>query len=124
MTARSRGSAVQSPPQFKTIPLQDELTRVERDLRFHPSTVEHPTTLSREQVDRFNQEGYLKPFRAFSAEEMTEQRAYFDRLLAQVLAEGGSSYSISTANLKYGRVYDLLTHPRIVARVRDLLGEN
>ena len=34
------------------------------------------------------------------------------------------SYSISSAHLRYGRVYDILTHPRIVAYVRDILGEN
>src|SRR3989442_7292474 len=55
---------------------------------------------------------------------MAAHRAYFDALLARVLAEGGSSYSISTAHLKYGKMYDLLTHPRIVRCVRDMLGEN
>jgi hypothetical protein len=41
-----------------------------------------------------------------------------------VLASGQDSYSIKTAHLLYGRVYDLLTNPRIVAHVTDLLGEN
>jgi len=40
------------------------------------------------------------------------------------LAAGGDSYSISTAHLRYGRVYDILTHPRIVACIKDLIGEN
>src|SRR5262245_24062804 len=115
---------MQAQTQFKTIPLHDEVTAMERDLRFHPSPVENPRTLSRQQVESFNREGYLKGFRIFSSEEMAEHRAYFDDLLARVLAAGGSSYSISTAHLKYGRVYDLLTHPRIVAHVRDLLGED
>jgi hypothetical protein len=110
--------------QFKTIPNQNELEQVERDLRFHPSPVTAPATLSAEQVETFNREGYLKGLRIFSPEEMAEHRAYFDELLAQVLAAGGSSYSISTAHLKHGRVYDLLTHPAIVARVKDLLGDN
>jgi ectoine hydroxylase-related dioxygenase (phytanoyl-CoA dioxygenase family) len=60
----------------------------------------------------------------FSAAEIGEIRGYFDALLAKVLAAGGDSYSISTAHAKYGRVFDLLRHPRIVACVRDLLGEN
>src|SRR5439155_13695044 len=60
----------------------------------------------------------------FSTEEADANRRYFDELLARVLAAGGDSYSISTAHLKYGRVYDLLTEPRIVALVRDLLGED
>jgi non-heme Fe2+,alpha-ketoglutarate-dependent halogenase len=115
---------MQAPTQFKTIPAHEEVARMERDLRFHPSTVKDPQVLTPEQVEAFNREGYLKGFRVFSSEEMAEHRAYFDALLARVLAEGGSSYSISTAHLKYGKVYDLLTHPRIVAHVKDLLGEN
>ncbi len=110
--------------QFRTIPKQDELATVARDLRFHPSTVTDPRTLSRQQVERFNRDGYLKGFRIFSAAEMAAHRADFDDLLERVLAAGGSAYSISTAHLKYGKVYDLLTHPRIVAHVRDILGEN
>ena len=49
--------------------------------------------------------------------EVVDFRGYFDELLAKVIAAGGDSYSISTAHLKHGRVYDLLTHPRIVAAV-------
>jgi non-haem Fe2+, alpha-ketoglutarate-dependent halogenase len=113
---------MQAPSQFKTIPQHGELEQIERDLGFHPSTVENPEALTREQVARFNGEGYLKGLRIFSPEEMAEHRVYFDVLLARVLAEGGSSYSISTAHLKYGKVYDLITHPRIVRHVRDILG--
>jgi non-haem Fe2+, alpha-ketoglutarate-dependent halogenase len=119
-----KGQSMQSTPQFKTIPSHDEITHLERDLRFHPSTVRNPQTLTRLQVDAFNRDGYVKGLRIFSSEEMAEHRAYFDALLARVLAEGGSSYSISTAHMKYGQVYDLITHPRIVRCVRDLLGEN
>ncbi len=111
-------------PRFRTIPLHDEIAVMKRDLRFHPAVEQDGTVLTAEQVARFNREGYLKPFRIFSAAEIGEIRAYFDVLLARVLAEGGTSYSISTAHLKHGRVYDILTHPRIVALVRDLLGEN
>src|SRR5262245_53373547 len=113
-----------APPEFKMTPGQTELKDIPRDLRFHPSTVEKPTTLTREQVDRYNREGFLKGIRIFSPEEMMAHRRYFDGLLARVLAAGGDSYSISTAHLKYGPVYDLLRHPRIVACVKDILGEN
>ena len=106
------------------IPKTGELKQVERDLRFHPSTVTAPRTLTRKQVDSFNREGYLKPLRIFDDQEIVAIREYFDRLLAATLAAGGNSYSISTAHLRYGRVYDLLTHPRIVAFIRDLLGED
>jgi non-heme Fe2+,alpha-ketoglutarate-dependent halogenase len=106
------------------IPKSDELSQIERDLRFHPSTVTEPRALTPGQVAAFNRDGYIKPLRIFEAAEMADIRAYFDELLAQTLAAGGNSYSISTAHLLYGRVYDLLTHPRIVAYVKDLLGED
>ena len=106
------------------IPNATELDRLERDLRFHPSTTRNPRGLSAAQIDAFNTTGYLKPLPIFSPEEITGIRAYFDDLLARTLAAGGDSYSISTAHLRHGRVYDLLTHPRIVERVADLLGEN
>jgi len=113
-----------APTTPKFVPSADELSRVERDLRFHPSTVEDPRTLTRAEIERFNRDGYLKGMHIFDNAEIAEIRRYFDDLLARTLAAGGDSYSISTAHLRYGRVYDLLTDPRLVARVRDLLGDN
>lgn len=111
-----------APTTFATIPGQDDLSSVPRDLSFHPSANPSPRILSQEQVARFNREGYLMPFRLFSQEEIADLRAYFDRLLAKYLAEGKDSYSISSAHLRHGRVWDLLTHPRVVSLVSDLLG--
>jgi hypothetical protein len=111
-------------PSPKFIPTPEELNRLERDLRFHPSAVENPRTLTVDQVAAFNRDGYLKGIRIFTHLEITAIREYFDQLLARTLAAGGDSYSISTAHLRYGPVYDLLTHRRIVALVTDLLGEN
>jgi non-heme Fe2+,alpha-ketoglutarate-dependent halogenase len=112
------------PAEFKVVPGQDEIHQMDRDLRFHPVDNEHPQALSVAQIEQFNRNGYLKSIRIFDQAESLENRRYFDDLLARTLASGGTSYSISTAHLKYGRVYDLLTDRRIVAYVRDLLGEN
>ena len=109
-------------PSF--IPTTNELNRVQRDLRFHPSTTENPRVLTREQIAAFNRDGYLKGIRIFDETEIAEIRRYFDELLARTLAAGGDSYSISTAHMRYGRVYDILTDARIVARIKDLLGVN
>jgi non-haem Fe2+, alpha-ketoglutarate-dependent halogenase len=109
-------------PNF--IPSTEELSHLKRDLRFHPSTTEHPKILTAEQVAAFNRNGYLAGIRIFDEQEIAAIRQYFDELLARTLAAGGDSYSISTAHLRYGRVYDILTHPRIVMRIKDLLGEN
>ena len=106
------------------IPKTDELSQIERDLRFYPCTVTEPRALACEQVAAFNRDGYLKPLRIFDGQEIAAIRAYFDEILSQTVAAGGNSYSISTAHLRYGRVYDLLTHPRIVACVKDLLGDD
>jgi len=111
-------------PQFKIIPDNTELDQIDRDLRFHTLGIENPSTLTREQIAAFNRDGFLKALRIFNEDEIAAHRRYFDGLLERVIAAGGDSYSISTAHLKYPEVYDLLRHPRIVAVVNDLLGEN
>ncbi len=111
-------------PKFQIVPDAEQLSQIARDVRFHPATTANPQTLSQEQVEQFNRDGYLRPIRIFSEHEINGIRGYFDELLARVMAEGGDSYSISTAHLKYGRVYEILTDSRIVNCVRDLLGEN
>ncbi len=95
-----------------------------RDLRFHPSKNENPKLLTGEQIASFNKDGFVTGIRMFDQVEATEIRQYFDGLLAQYLSEGKDSYSITTAHMKHGKVYDLLTDPRIVAYVKDILGEN
>jgi non-heme Fe2+,alpha-ketoglutarate-dependent halogenase len=112
------------PTEFSIIPSQQELEQIQRELRFHPSPVHDPRTLTAEQVEFFNRCGYLKGLRIFTPDEIASHRQYFDELLARVLAAGGNSYSISSAHLKYGRVYDLLTDRRIVEHVADLLGDD
>src|SRR5262249_15633847 len=117
---RRRREDRMNQPAF--IPTSGELSTLDRDLRFHPSTVTNQQILTKALIDNFNHDGYLKGIRIFALAEINEIRAYFDDLLARTLAAGGDSYSISTAHLRHGRVYDLLTHPRIVAYVADLLG--
>jgi hypothetical protein len=110
------------PTTFASMPGGDELSQVPRDLRFHSCTNPAPKVLTPAQIERFNRDGYLKPFRTVEPVEIAEIRSYFDRLLARYFAEGKDSYSISSAHLRHGRVWDLLTNPRIVAIVSDLLG--
>jgi len=110
--------------EFHVTPEADTLAQIPRDLHFYPSDNTNPQVLTPAQIDEFNTNGHLRNLRVFDEQEIAEIRSYFDALLAKVIAAGGDSYSISTAHAKYGRVYDILTHPRIVALVRDLLGEN
>jgi len=115
-------SSTTSP--FKITPDQSDLDQIPRDLKFYPSTVADPKVLTKDQVQSFNENGYVKPIRIYSDDEMVELRGYFDQLLERVLAAGGNSYSISSAHLTYGRVWDIVTNPRVVALVQDILGEN
>lgn len=110
--------------QFKVIPKPDELAQLDRRLKFHPSTVTNPLALTREQVAAYNRDGYVKGIRIFSDEEITACRRFLDDILARTLSSGGNSYSIISAHVKYGAVYDLMKHPRIVAYVNDILGED
>ena len=71
-----------------------------------------------------NDQGFIKWLSVFDTSEITKIRTYVDELLAKVSAEGGNSYSISSAHLTHGPIYDLVNNPRIVAYVKDLLGEN
>lgn len=109
---------------FAMIPTQEELDGIDRELQFFPTANDAPAALSPAQIEQYNRDGYVSGLRIVDAAEADEHRRYFDELLERVKAAGGDSYSISSAHLKFAGVYDLLTHPRIVACVRDLLGEN
>jgi len=113
---------VPPPITFRTIPGQGDLSEVARDLSFHPRANAAPKILTPGQIDAFNRDGYLKPIRLFDGAEIADLRTYFDGLLAAYTAEGQDSYSISSAHLRHGRVWDIITHPSIVAVVADLLG--
>ncbi len=109
---------------FKIVPDENELQALERTIGFHPTRNDNPQTLSPKQIADFNQYGYIAPISIYSDEEINSIREYFDDLLGRVVAEGGTSYSISSAHMKYGPVYDILTNSKIVACVKDLLGDN
>ncbi len=113
-----------APNIFQPIPGQDELQQIPRDLSFHPCANTNPKVLTREQIAHFNQNGYILPLRIFTENEIAGLRTYFDNLLAKYMSEGKDSYSISSAHLRHARVWDVLTNPRIVAIVSDLLGES
>ena len=109
---------------IKKFDILPNVTKEDRDLRFRPVDNSVLDILSAEQITHYNKQGFITPVRIFGDMEIAESRAYFDDLLKRVLDTGGDSYSISSAHLEYGRVYDLLAHPNIVSVVKDLLGEN
>ncbi|MFH5802434.1 phytanoyl-CoA dioxygenase family protein [Alienimonas sp. DA493] len=113
-----------APVAFDAFDATPDVSGEVRDLRFRPADPHAATVLSPEQVAQFNDRGFVAPLPAFDPAEADRIRAYFDGLLADALAAGKDSYSLSTAHLAHGGVYDLLTHPTLVAYAADLLGEN
>lgn len=109
---------------YSIIPSADELQSMQRDLKFYHVENSAPQALSTSQIEHYNTRGFIAPLDVYSPTEIADIRGYFDQLLERVVAEGGNSYSISSAHLKYGPVYDILTNPRIVEYISDLFGEN
>lgn len=113
---------------FAIIPDRESISSVDRDIRFFPTAVRsesgRPKNLSSADIQTWNRDGYLGPLDVYDSETMNDIRQYFDRLLADTLAAGGDSYSISSAHLKHARVWEMLTNPTIVSYVCDLLGDD
>ena len=109
---------------FDITPDDSSLASIARDLKFHHAAAIEPKTLTTEQVQCYNTNGYIRPLDAYSAEDIADIRQYFDKLLEETIAAGGNSYSISTAHMKHGRVYDMLTNPILVDYVADILGDD
>ncbi len=115
---------MQQQTEFAIIPDANDIAKLDRSIGFHPCENQSPVHLSSEQVEQWNQAGYLSPLDVLTPPEADSLRQYFDALLGDAQAAGKDSYSISSAHLKHARIYDLLADPRIVNVVSDLLGEN
>jgi non-heme Fe2+,alpha-ketoglutarate-dependent halogenase len=103
---------------------EDQLAQLDRDLRFYQARCEHPRRLTQEQIQFFNERGYLKGIRIFTDAEADVNRRGFDRLLENVAQAGGNSYSINGYHERSRMIYDLVKNPLILEYVQDLLGLN
>ena len=97
---------------------------LQRDLRFVPLGVDEPKVLTPEQIDRYNTDGFLFPIDIFSATEMAEIRAYIDDLVPKALAAGWGNYDVVNWHKTCRGIWDLITEPRIIDVVADLLGDS
>jgi ectoine hydroxylase-related dioxygenase (phytanoyl-CoA dioxygenase family) len=100
-------------------------TEGDRDLNFYPVDTGGAETLSVEQLKHFNEAGYISPIDVFSSAEADDIRSYIDDLLDRVLSapDRRNSYSINTYHLVCRKLYDLAVEPRILACVKNILGE-
>src|SRR5690242_4725827 len=76
--------------------------------------------LTREEVLRFMNEGYLGPFTLCSPEEMAVLRGRIER---EVLTDPGPSGNpVQSRHLDRRVVYDICSHPAIVDRMAAIFG--
>ena len=68
--------------------------------------------------------GYLFPIDIFLPGEIAEIRAYIDDLLAGALAAGWNSYEVVNWHKSCRGIWDIVTEPRIIDVVADLLGDS
>ena len=102
--------------------LTDARPDMKRDLRFFPADNENPAKLARDQVEQFNEKGFIFPLDLFAPEEAEANRVYFDDLMERASAVGHNSYSINGWQKHCAGIYDLVMEPRILDYVEDLLG--
>lgn len=104
--------------------ITDALPDMEREIKFFPVENKNPRTLSRDQVDQFNERGYICPLDIFTPAEAEANRRYFDELIERAKAAGHNSYSINGWHRHCKGIYDLLHEKRILDCVEDLIGPN
>ncbi|WP_424976293.1 phytanoyl-CoA dioxygenase family protein [Dinoroseobacter sp. S124A] len=92
------------------------------DLSFAPVRNPNPATLTPEQIDRYNRDGYLTGLRAFPPSQAEANRTTFDGLLAGLGRDG--AYAINCYQARAQAIWDLCTAPAILDVVEDLVGPN
>jgi len=87
-----------------------------RDLSFAPVINPSPRHLTPDQIAAYNEQGFIHPLPVFDEAEVRANRAYFDRIMAEIEAanDGRDSYSINGYQLNCRRLYDMAIHPRIL----------
>ena len=96
-----------------------------RDLRFVPADPALAKTLTAEQVEAYNRDGFVSGIPIFSDEEAVQVRGYIDGLIESVITanDGRNPYSINAYHAACAGMYDLCVEERILDAVQDLIGE-
>ncbi len=77
--------------------------------------------LSTEQVEQYDRDGILFPIPVLSRDEVARFRAAFEELEA-CLRDKPKAARLSQTHLYFRWAYDLVTHPKILDAVEDVLG--
>ncbi|HVF10618.1 MAG TPA: phytanoyl-CoA dioxygenase family protein [Abditibacteriaceae bacterium] len=98
----------------------------ERDLSFNPVSNKNPKHLTTEQIAFYNERGYIFPVAIYDEAESTANREYFDMLLREMNAfrDGRDAYAINGYHIRCRGLWDIVTEPRILDYVEDIVGPN
>jgi non-haem Fe2+, alpha-ketoglutarate-dependent halogenase len=107
-----------------TMAITNALPDMERDLRFFPIDNKNPKTLTKTQIDQYNEKGYIFPIDLFSDAEVIANRSYFDKLMKMASDAGQDNYSVNGWHNTCQGLYDLVMDERILDYVEDLIGPN
>ena len=93
-----------------------------QDLSFSPVSTANLSRLTPAQIDQYNRLGYIRPINGYSSEEITRLRAYFDKLLDDMGADG--AFGINCYQARLSGLWDIANEPRILDYVEDIIGPN
>jgi ectoine hydroxylase-related dioxygenase (phytanoyl-CoA dioxygenase family) len=80
-----------------------------------------PKQLSTNQIERYQRDGVLTPLRVLSEEETTRYRRAYEEL-EERLGGRPKATQLSLTHLYFPWAYELVTHPKVLDAVEDLLG--
>ncbi|MCY4242515.1 MAG: phytanoyl-CoA dioxygenase family protein [Rhodobacter sp.] len=91
-----------------------------QDLSFRPVRNDAPLRLTPAQIDAYNRKGFVQPIDIFPDSEIDGIRAYVDRLIADMGAEG--NYGINCYQARLSGLWDIATDTRVLDHVQDIIG--
>lgn len=92
------------------------------DLSFKSVSNPGPAKLTPEQIDHYNRLGYVRPFDAYSSDEIATLRSYFDKLIDDMGPDG--AFGINCYQARLSGIWDIATDSRILDYVEDIVGPN
>ena len=90
----------------RTVATPEQLEQMDHDLRFHAASPEADGTLTAQQVEAFNRDGYLMLLPIVDESEIAEQRQFFEELVGEAGEAGYDAYSLIDTHLTHRRAYD------------------
>ena len=97
-----------------------------RDLSFLPINNKEPKFLTNEEIEKYNKNGFIAPFKAFEENEAINVREKVDMLFHKLKSydDDRDSYSINCYQHKSKTIWDIVSSEKILNYVKDLVGTN